>query len=148
MEIPEQLRCLFTATLEEQDETYRIEIPETELEVGPIQADETYRVAILSSPSRSDSESSRVTPGPPDDDQEPSGPPVAEGDTRTVEIEDIGDQGDGITRVERGFVLSSPTPNKVNGLRSKSLISVRMSPSQPLLNELITDDDTNDRFIG
>ena len=108
MEIPEQLRCLFTATLEEQNETYRIEIPDTELEKGPVQASETYRVAILSSPSTSDSESSRVVPEAVDDDLEPPGPPVAEGDTRTVEIEDIGDQGDGITRVERGFVVIVP----------------------------------------
>jgi len=32
-------------------------------------------------------------------------PPVEAGETRTVEIEDVGDQGDGITRVERGFVV-------------------------------------------
>ena len=112
MEIPEQLRCLFTATLEEQDETYRIEIPETELKKGPIRAGETYRVAILSSPSGSDSESSRGALEAADNDQEPSGPPVAEGDTRTVEIEDIGDQGDGITRVERGFVVIVPNTNQ------------------------------------
>jgi len=35
-------------------------------------------------------------------------PPVNEGDRRNVEIEDIGDQGDGITRVERGFVVIVP----------------------------------------
>ncbi|ESS07370.1 MAG: putative RNA-binding protein, contains TRAM domain protein, partial [uncultured archaeon A07HB70] len=35
-------------------------------------------------------------------------PPVEEGEQRTVEIEDIGDQGDGITRVERGFVVIVP----------------------------------------
>ena len=40
-----------------------------------------------------------------------SGPPVEVGERRTVEIESIGDQGDGITRVERGFVVSvSDTP--------------------------------------
>jgi predicted RNA-binding protein with TRAM domain len=35
-------------------------------------------------------------------------PPVAEGETRTVEIEDVGDQGDGLTRVDRGFVVIVP----------------------------------------
>jgi predicted RNA-binding protein with TRAM domain len=38
----------------------------------------------------------------------PSAPPVDEGEQRTVEIEDIGNQGDGITRVERGFVVIVP----------------------------------------
>jgi predicted RNA-binding protein with TRAM domain len=33
---------------------------------------------------------------------------VSEGETRTVEIEDVGDQGDGLTRVERGFVVIVP----------------------------------------
>jgi predicted RNA-binding protein with TRAM domain len=33
---------------------------------------------------------------------------VDEGETREVEIEDIGEQGDGITRVERGFVVIVP----------------------------------------
>lgn len=35
-------------------------------------------------------------------------PPVEEGETRRVEIQDLGDQGDGITRVERGFVVIVP----------------------------------------
>jgi predicted RNA-binding protein with TRAM domain len=39
---------------------------------------------------------------------EPPEPPVEEGERREVEIEDIGDQGDGITRVERGFVVIVP----------------------------------------
>jgi len=44
----------------------------------------------------------------PERERAPSTPPVAEGEQRTVEIEDIGDQGDGITRVERGFVVIVP----------------------------------------
>ncbi len=30
---------------------------------------------------------------------------MTEGETRTVEIEDLGEQGDGLTRVERGYVI-------------------------------------------
>mgnify|MGYP000279380949 CR=1 FL=1 len=112
MEIPEQLRCLFTATLEEQNETYRIEIPDTELEKGPVQASETYRVAILSTSKTSDSSTSKPTPEPVQDAHERPGPPVEEDDQRTVEIETIGDQGDGITRVERGFVVIVPDTTK------------------------------------
>ena len=47
----------------------------------------------------------RTEAGP---DREPSGPPVQEGELREVEIEDIGDQGDGIARVERGYVIIVP----------------------------------------
>ncbi|MDL5363159.1 TRAM domain-containing protein [Halalkalicoccus sp. NIPERK01] len=32
-------------------------------------------------------------------------PPVKEGEVRTVTIDTLGGQGDGITRVERGFVV-------------------------------------------
>jgi predicted RNA-binding protein with TRAM domain len=41
-------------------------------------------------------------------EQTPQTPPVEEGEQRTVEIETIGEQGDGITRVERGFVVIVP----------------------------------------
>ncbi|ADJ16755.1 TRAM domain-containing protein [Halalkalicoccus jeotgali] len=37
-------------------------------------------------------------------DPEPE-PPVTEGEHRTVDITDIGDQDDGIARVERGYVV-------------------------------------------
>lgn len=35
-------------------------------------------------------------------------PPVKEGERREVEIEDIGEQGDGIARVKRGYVIIVP----------------------------------------
>ncbi|WP_238532958.1 TRAM domain-containing protein [Halalkalicoccus jeotgali] len=35
-------------------------------------------------------------------------PPVKEGEVRTVTIDTLGDQGDGITRVERGYVVIVP----------------------------------------
>lgn len=37
-----------------------------------------------------------------------STPPVTEGNHRTIEIETIGEQGDGIARVERGYVIIVP----------------------------------------
>jgi predicted RNA-binding protein with TRAM domain len=40
--------------------------------------------------------------------REPLEPPAEEGEIRGVEIADIGEQGDGITRVERGFVVIVP----------------------------------------
>jgi predicted RNA-binding protein with TRAM domain len=105
MEISDQLRCLFSATVEERGDSYVVEVPEQEIRLGDIQQGETYRVAVLPSPS--DDEASD-TDTEPERERGPPKPPVEEGETRTVEIEDIGDQGDGITRVERGFVVIVP----------------------------------------
>ncbi|AGB37047.1 TRAM domain-containing protein [Natronococcus occultus] len=106
MEISEKLLCVFTAKVEEQDDTYVIEVPKRELNVGDVELAEGYRTALF--PSRSSDrgdqsgqtrESSRA-PHPE--------PPATEGETRTVEIENTGEQGDGITRVERGYVIIVP----------------------------------------
>ena len=114
MEISDRLRCLFTATVDDENDSYRIEIPSNELEMGAIQEGETYRVAFLpsSTSAGNNPKSSKATPEPDGSAQEPSGPPVKEGDTRTVEVADIGDQGDGIARVERGFVIIVPNTNQ------------------------------------
>ena len=105
MEISEQLHCLFTSTVEGDDESYTVEVPTQELQLGDLQEDETYRVVLLPSSSNETSNESDVQSvgesGPP-------APPVEEGEQRTVEIESLGDQGDGITRVERGFVVIVP----------------------------------------
>ena len=105
MEIPDQLRSLFSANVEERDRSYVVEIPKREVEVGEIQKDKTYRVALLPSLSTKQANDAEVEPQP---EQSPQKPPVEEGEQRTVEIENIGDQGDGITRVERGFVVIIP----------------------------------------
>jgi predicted RNA-binding protein with TRAM domain len=105
MQIPEQLQTLFSALIEERSESYVVEVPKDELNLGQISLGETYRVALLPSPTAgaSDPESSE-----PERDHTPQTPPVEEGETRDVEIDDIGDQGDGIARVERGFVIVVP----------------------------------------
>ncbi|MFC5134784.1 MULTISPECIES: TRAM domain-containing protein [Haloferacaceae] len=105
MEISDQLRCLFSGKVEERNGSYVIEVPEQELHLGDLEADETYRVAVLPSPTTSESTTTDADPQP---EQASQTPPVEEGEQRTVEIEDIGDQGDGITRVERGFVVIVP----------------------------------------
>ena len=105
MEISDQLHCLFSATVKERNGSYVVEIPEQEIQLGGIQAGETYRVGVL--PSSSTSEVND-TENESERERDPSKPPVEEGEQRTVEIEDMGDQGDGITRVERGFVVIVP----------------------------------------
>ncbi|RLM60118.1 TRAM domain-containing protein [Halorubrum sp. Atlit-26R] len=81
-----------------------VEVPEQEIRLGGLQVDETYRLAVLPL-SANDANNTDADPQP---EQAPQTPPVEEGEQRTVEIEDIGDQGDGITRVERGFVVIVP----------------------------------------
>ncbi|MFO7834452.1 MAG: TRAM domain-containing protein [Halohasta sp.] len=106
MEISDELLCLFSADITEEDGRYTVEIPKREVDTGSIDPDETYRVALISrSTSRSDDS------GEPTPTSRPSGepqPPVEAGELRYVEIEDIGKQGDGIARVERGYVIIVP----------------------------------------
>ena len=120
MEIPEQLRCLFSARLEERDDSYVLEVPKQEVRLGAVDAGDTYRVGLLRGAAEADSQSPEeaVQPpeneaeGPSDPDSGPPEPPVDEGETRELDIETIGDQGDGIARVERGFVVIVPDTEK------------------------------------
>lgn len=108
MEIADELLCLFSAGVEEQDGSYRITVPKREISDGAVERDGAYRVALLGSEftARDDSE--------PESEQtkDRSDPPVAKGDRRSVEIEGIGEQGDGIARVERGYVIIVPDTEK------------------------------------
>lgn len=112
MELADNLRCVFSTEIEEQRGSYTIEIPKEEITNGVIHEAAIYRVALLAPPAVA--EDHVATEAVTDDDtagnQEPdsSGPPVERGDIREVEIEDLGEQGDGIARVERGFVTIVP----------------------------------------
>ncbi len=98
MEISEKLLCLFSAEVTGDGE-YTIEVPNREVETGEIQPGTTYRVALIEQEVEDDDGSVPSS--------EPQ-PPVEEGETRYVEIEDLGKQGDGIARVERGYVIIVP----------------------------------------
>lgn len=128
MEIPDQLRCLFTDELEERDGSYVLEVPAREVRLGDIEPGETYRVALL--PSTGD-------PEQPDRDRDPSAPPVDEGEQRTVEIEEIGDQGDGITRVERGYVVIVPDTERGERVRIR-ITDVRENVAFATVSERIS----------
>lgn len=69
-----------------------------------------YRVAVLGAPTNG-TESEPVSNAPARDDsakRRPSEPPVEEGELRTVTVEAVGDQGDGIAKVDRGYVVIVP----------------------------------------
>ena len=105
MEISDKLLCLFSAEVRAEEDNYVVEIPRREVETGEIDAGNTYRVALIEREvdAETGSESAGGTEAPP----EPQ-PPVEINETRYVEIEDIGKQGDGIARVERGYVIIVP----------------------------------------
>ena len=108
VEIPDSLRSLFSAPIEKRNGTYVVEVPSSEVDHEALSADETYRVAIFESPASTESSMQQGTQQSPSQEtvsHTPSGPPVEEGEVRTVTIETVGDQGDGIAKVERGYVV-------------------------------------------
>lgn len=107
MEIPTELRCLFSAPIEKKASSYVVEIPAQELTRGDLSQGEVYRIAVLATDTEASDPADDIG-REPTQEQRTRGPPVAEGDRREVEIEDIGEQGDGIARVERGFVIVVP----------------------------------------
>jgi len=104
LEISDKLLCLFSAEVSaDDDDNYVVEVPRREVETGDIDPGDTYRVALISRDVEDESDEDQSAGAPP----EPQ-PPVEIGETRYVEIEDIGKQGDGIARVERGYVIIVP----------------------------------------
>ena len=117
MEISNELTSLFSAPIEEHRDSYVIEIPRAELEEGPVEASESYQVALISNrvgPDTAQEDSENIETEQPVDRDEP---PVSVGETRVVEIEEIGDQGDGLTRVDRGYVVIVPETEKDERVR-------------------------------
>ncbi|MFP4626607.1 MAG: TRAM domain-containing protein [Natronomonas sp.] len=106
MEISNDLLCLYTAEIERRDGSYVISVPEREVTTGDLEAGGTYRIAVL--PQDPEPTTSAKPATEPEREEPLQAPPVEEGETRRVEIEDIGEQGDGIARVERGFVIIVP----------------------------------------
>lgn len=101
MELPENLLCLFSAKVDEQDGSYVLEVPQREVVLGDVESGAVHQIAILSSAS------STATPTSSERSYAEA-PPVEEGDVVDVEIEDVGDKGDGIARVGPGYVVIVP----------------------------------------
>jgi predicted RNA-binding protein with TRAM domain len=102
----DQLLCLFSAEAKEENGKAVIEVPERELDMGDVEIGETYRVGLYRRDTeivgQSSSEPQRS--GRSDRDE----PPVEEGEVVDVEIEDLGEEGDGIARVGPGYVVFIP----------------------------------------
>jgi predicted RNA-binding protein with TRAM domain len=111
VEIPDSLRSVFSATVRERDDAYVIEVPSGEIDHDAVIPGGTYRVAMLdSTPTgrRFEGTSRRPERERGDRQRGRPEPPVDEGEVREVTIETIGDQGDGIAKVERGYVVIVP----------------------------------------
>lgn len=104
MEISDKLLCLFSADVSDDGDRYTVEVPRREVDTGSIQPGETYRVALIAADESEETNEDDGTTTAPSEPQ----PPVEGGEIRYVEIEDIGKQGDGIARVERGYVIIVP----------------------------------------
>ena len=104
MEISNELLCLFSADVSADGDRYVVEVPKREVETGSVEPGRTYRVALIEAGAPETTVSEEAGETPADEPQ----PPVEPGEIRYVEIEDIGKQGDGIARVERGYVIIVP----------------------------------------
>jgi len=103
VEISNKLLCLFSSEVRQDGDRYVIEVPKREVETGSIDPAGTYRVALI----RAEDAGAGGDEGSDSPPSEPQ-PPVEPGEIRYVEVEDIGKQGDGIARVERGYVIIVP----------------------------------------
>lgn len=144
MDISDTLLCLFSAKIEEQADSYVLEVPKTEVTLGEGQTGEIYRVGLLATEStpaveRTSERDTAERPGKKSDGS-PSKPPVTEGDQRTLDIEDIGDQGDGIARVERGYVIIVPKTEKGD----RVTITITDVRENVAFGELITREDADE----
>lgn len=109
--------CVFTSRLKQENDSYVLEVPEQELEVGSLEQGKTYKVALFEAGETRPEDEKQQDSGTsftgsvsetgqrPQSEQELDEPPVEEGDIRDVEIEDIGEKGDGIARIPPGYVV-------------------------------------------
>jgi predicted RNA-binding protein with TRAM domain len=110
--ISDSVQLLFETSVEEEDGQYVVPIPSDLVENGSILTDHSYRVALIGTASNTDEDSAteieqeETAPSVPETHAQ--GPPVEEGEIRTVRIDTLGDQGDGIAKVERGFIVIVP----------------------------------------
>lgn len=129
VEIPSDVQTLYTGVVQKRhlpngEEEYYVSVPDREVELGDVENGEPVRVCLLATEGGSSAESTD-TDGSQVSQQKGEGgsntadsrsesqqiPPVSEGDELTVEIRSVGDQGDGIAKVDRGFVVIVPDTN-------------------------------------
>lgn len=106
MRISDDILCLFNAEIKRQGDSYVVTVPQREVDLGDVEPGTVHRVAILAGQTETTSDAPSTTDPGRSDTRD--GPPVSEEDVVDVEIEDVGDQGDGIARVGPGYVVIVP----------------------------------------
>ncbi|XGI84119.1 TRAM domain-containing protein [Halorutilales archaeon Cl-col2-1] len=106
--IPEDLLCLFNSRVEERDDSYVIEVPKTEIDYGEIEKRGSYRFGVFEQVSPTESQSMDIESEDLSDGSQAYSPPVEEGEIREVTIESLGDDGDGVAKVDGNFVIFVP----------------------------------------
>lgn len=104
----ERLLTMFSAPVELRDGTAVVDVPERELELGDLDVGETYRIALLRQPAGSTGSAGDEQAHGATQSSTSSGPPVEQGEQYEIEIEDLGEQGDGIARVGPGYIVFVP----------------------------------------
>lgn len=109
VEIPDRLASVFTAIPDDSGEDVVLEVPQSEVDAGAISPGETYRVCLLEvdSVEESSAETSQQVMEQQGRSTSPASPPVEEGDQQKVTIESLGEQGDGIAKLD-GYVVIVP----------------------------------------
>ncbi len=114
-EISDSLRLLFESAVEERDGEYVVPVPEALVENGSLSTADSYRVALLAAAEaepdapepreEEEADAEEADPASRHNPRRAQRPPVEEGEVRSVTIDTLGDQGDGIAKVERGFIV-------------------------------------------
>lgn len=81
VEISERMECLYSGAVEQHGESYRIEVPQNELENGSVISGETYRVAILATETSNGESDSRSQSPSSSSETMTQSPPVETGET-------------------------------------------------------------------
>ena len=105
---PDSVACRYTAQIRAESGQYLIKVPDAEVELGTLSTDEAYRVTIeyIADTASNTGAETQTTNGQSSNAETQA--PVSEGEQLDVEIEDLGQQGDGIARVGPGYVLIVP----------------------------------------
>ena len=100
--------CIYTARLERVGDRYVVEIPSREIELGSLSPGDVCQVTVDLLEEGSPDESTTGSATDRTDGSDGPDQPVSVGDRLTVQIDDMGQQGDGIARVGEGYVLIVP----------------------------------------
>ncbi len=125
MKIFDELLTVYSGEIETRGDKYVVEVPKREIEHGGVREGAVHRIAVLSQIEQEDSEHTETpesSPQRPAANREQAreiynGPPVEAGDQRVVVIESTGEEGDGIAKVDRGYVVIVPEASQGDKVR-------------------------------